>query len=65
MKTQAKNNLPENAKLVFKGIIHDIYQWEQEMFDGSKATFERIRRPDTTAVIAVVGIVVEEIEDKI
>lgn len=44
--------LPKKAKQVFKGIIFDVYQWEQEMFDGSKATFEMIKRPDTVQVLA-------------
>lgn len=47
--------LPKNAKLVHKGIIFDVYQWEQELFDGSFATFERIIRPDTVSVIMVDG----------
>jgi ADP-ribose pyrophosphatase len=45
--------LPENAKRVFKGEIFDVYQWEQKMFDGSTATFERLKRPDTVSVIPV------------
>lgn len=44
--------LPPNAKRVFKGVIYEVWQWEQEMFDGSTATFERIKRPDTVNVIA-------------
>lgn len=48
-------NLPKNAKRVFKGIIFDVYQWEQEMLDGSKATFEAISRPPTVDVITIVG----------
>lgn len=47
--------MPKNAKLVFKGVIHDVYHWEQEMFDGSKSPYEKITKPDTTAVIAIVG----------
>jgi len=50
-----KKKLPENAKLVFKGVIYDVYHWEQEMFDGSKATFERLKHKDTANVIAIVG----------
>ena len=49
------NQLPPTAKQVFKGIIFDVYQWEQTMYDGSTATFERLQRPDTVNVIAVVG----------
>jgi len=44
--------IPHKAKKVFKGVIFDVYQWEQEMFDGSKATFEMLKRPNTVQVIA-------------
>lgn len=43
---------PPHATRVFKGVIHDIWQWDQELFDGSRATFECMTRPDTVAVIA-------------
>ena len=49
------NQLPENAKLVFKGQIFDVYQWEQKMFDGSVEIFEKIKRPNTAVAIATVG----------
>ncbi len=45
--------MPEHAKCVFKGVIFDVYQWEQECFDGSKAVFEKIKRPDTVVVFGV------------
>lgn len=45
--------IPENAKLVFQGVIFDVYQWPQEMFDGTTQTFEMLKRPDTVQVIAV------------
>jgi len=45
--------IPEKAKRVFKGKVFDVYQWEQEMFDGSYKTFEMIDRPDTVEVIPV------------
>jgi 8-oxo-dGTP pyrophosphatase MutT (NUDIX family) len=47
--------IPGHAKRVFKGIIFDVYQWEQKMFDGSTATFERLKRPGTVEVIPVIG----------
>lgn len=50
---QSKQPIPENAKLVFKGKIFDTYQWEQEMYDGSKKIFEKIKRPDTVVVFPV------------
>jgi ADP-ribose pyrophosphatase len=45
--------IPPQAKRVFKGVIFDVYQWEQEMFDGSKVIFEKIKRPYTVEVIPV------------
>ncbi len=47
--------LPKDAKRVFKGIIFDVYQWQQTMFDGSVSTFEKVTRPPTVEVIATVG----------
>jgi len=45
---------PKQAKRVFKGIIFDVYQWPQKMFDGSIATFERLKRPDTVQIIPII-----------
>ncbi len=50
--------IPDRAVKKFQGIIYDVYQWQQELFDKSKATFEMLRRPDTVQVICIV-------EDKI
>ncbi|MFA6077098.1 MAG: NUDIX hydrolase [Candidatus Paceibacterota bacterium] len=50
---KSKQPIPENAKKVFKGVIFDVYQWEQEMFDGTKETFEKLKRPDTVVVFPV------------
>jgi ADP-ribose pyrophosphatase len=46
-------SMPEHAKQVFEGEIFDVYQWEQKMYDGSVATFERLKRPDTVIVFPV------------
>lgn len=45
--------IPKEAKRIFKGVIFDVYQWEQEMYDGSKETYERLRMPDTVQIIPV------------
>jgi ADP-ribose pyrophosphatase len=45
--------LPKKAKKVFEGEIFDVYQWAQEMFDGSVETFEMLKRTNTVLVIAV------------
>lgn len=50
-----KSKIPKNAKLVFKGIMFDVYHWQQKMFDGSYATYEAIRRQDTVVIIPTVG----------
>lgn len=56
--------VPDNAKKVFTGEIYDVYQWPQEMFDGTTATFEMLKRPDTIVIYAVTAdeeiIVLEE-----
>src|SRR3990167_7457467 len=61
---KSKQPIPENAKRVFKGAVFDIYQWEQEMFDGTKTTFEKLKRPDTVVVFPVLDdgkiILIEE-----
>ena len=49
-----KNRMPPNAHRVFKGKLFEVWQWEQTMFDGSTATFERLKRPDTVQILAVV-----------
>lgn len=56
MRTTTPKNaitIPPDAKRVFKGIIYDVYHWQQQMFDGSHETFERLKRPDTVRIIAV------------
>ena len=45
--------IPPDAKKVFSGVLFDVYQWEQKMFDGSVATFEKLKRPDTVVVFPV------------
>jgi ADP-ribose pyrophosphatase len=45
--------VPDTATKVFSGKIFDVYQWPQALFDGSTATFEMLKRPDTMEVIAV------------
>lgn len=47
--------IPKNAKKVFEGVIFDVYQWEQEMFDGTFETFEMLSRVNTIQIIATAG----------
>ena len=50
---EGRQPLPDHAKKVFSGILFDVYQWEQELFDGSTATFEKLKRPDSAFVVPV------------
>ena len=45
--------IPPEAKCVFRGVIFDVYHWQQTMFDGSETTFEMLKRPDSTSVLAI------------
>ena len=51
----SKQPIPDHAKKVFSGILFDVYQWQQKMFDGSTATFEKLKRPDTVVVFPVLA----------
>ncbi|MES2971369.1 MAG: NUDIX domain-containing protein [Patescibacteria group bacterium] len=46
--------IPDNAKRVFRGIVFDVYQWPQKMFDGTVKTFEMLKRVDTVKAICIV-----------
>ena len=46
-----QNSLPKNAKKVFSWIRMDIYQWDQELYDGSVKCFERAQFLDWAFVI--------------
>ena len=46
--------IPDGAQCVFRGVIYDVYQWPETMFDGSSATFEMLKRPDTVTALCVV-----------
>lgn len=45
--------IPDTAKKVFEGVTFDIYQWQQEMLDGSFKTFELAKRPGIACVIPI------------
>jgi len=55
--------IPDNAKRVFQGKIYDVYQWPQPLFDGSVATFEMLKHPDTVITIGVVDDKIIVLED--
>ena|SRR3989344_5917123 len=47
--------IPIQAKKVFDGKIFDVYQWRQEMFDGTTEIFEMIKRSGTIQIIPTIG----------
>lgn len=43
----------KNEKLVFQGKRYSIYQWEQELYDGTTSTFERAEHLPTVTIFAI------------
>lgn len=48
------SKIPDTAKKVFEGIIFDVYHYEQEMYDGTVRTFEKLHRPYTLQCIPII-----------
>lgn len=46
-------HIPTNAKKVFEGIFFSVWQWEQELYDGTTKTFEKASRPDVSTIIPI------------
>lgn len=46
--------IPKEAQRKFKGVLFDVYQWQQEMFDGSYETFEMLKRQATVDILPLV-----------
>jgi ADP-ribose pyrophosphatase len=45
--------IPSQAKKVFSWVRFEIFQWEQELYDGTTTTFERARFRDGAFVIPI------------
>lgn len=48
-----KSTIPAHAKKVFEGVLFDVYQWDQTLYDGSAAVFEKLGRADTAVVFPI------------
>lgn len=48
-------SIPKHSKKVFQGILHEVHQWEQELYDGSYRTFEVVQRRSSVDAVATVG----------
>lgn len=47
-----KSPIPFSARRVFRGVIFDVYHWQQKQFDGSYKTFEALKRLPAVQIIA-------------
>lgn len=56
--------IPDNAECKFEGVIFDVYQWPQQMFDGNTESFEMLKRADTVSVICIVDDKILVIDDE-
>jgi ADP-ribose pyrophosphatase len=45
--------IPDNAKKVFEGERFSVWQWQQQLFDGSSKIFESVTRNDVSTIITV------------
>lgn len=45
--------IPPAATKVFSGILFDVWQWEQQLYNGQTKVFELMRRTDKIQVIPV------------
>lgn len=55
--------IPDTATLAFKGIIYDVYQWPQELYDGTSTDFEMLKRADTAIAICIVDDSIVVLDD--
>ena len=53
IRPKSKQPIPDHAECVYTGKIFDVYQWQQQMYDGSTETFEKLKRPDTVVVFPI------------
>ncbi|HMG46577.1 MAG TPA: NUDIX hydrolase [Allosphingosinicella sp.] len=49
----SRQPIPDHARVAYEGTLFDVVQWDQELFDGTVASFEKVKRPDTAYVIPV------------
>lgn len=47
--------VPHEAKKVFNGILFDVYQWKQKVFDGSIDIYEMVGTKPSNSIIAITG----------
>jgi len=45
--------MPDHKQKVFQGDIFTVWNWEQELYDGTTMTFERATRTDVTHAVGI------------
>ncbi len=53
IRPESSQPIPPHAYKVFSGVLFEVWQWEQKMYDGSTTVFEKLKRPDTVVVFPV------------
>lgn len=53
MLKESYRKIPDNARCVFRGMLFEVWQWEQEQFDGTFKTFEMVRREDCVTILGI------------
>lgn len=52
-RSNQRQGIPKSAKKAFGGKIFSVYQWQQKEFDGSKKTYEGLKRNDSVEVYPI------------
>jgi len=52
-KPKSRQPIPKKAVKVFDGVIFSVYQWDQILYDGTTARFEKLTRDDTVSVFPI------------
>lgn len=50
---EPEQRIPKDAQRVFGGVIFDVYQWPQKLYNGRIVTFEGLRRPDSVNILPI------------
>lgn len=53
IKNHLVTGIPNNANIAYNGSIFKVYKWDQEFFDGTKSTFERVVVQGSVIIIPI------------
>ncbi len=55
IRPQSRQKRSDSASLVLKWVLFDVWQRDQEMYDGSTKKFEVLKRKDTVIIVPVLN----------